>query len=58
MLEIIPAQKIKIIPWPDEENLVVFKRTRQRILFMGFTRYLGTLKKKKRRPGNTLKPTI
>jgi hypothetical protein len=55
MAEIIPSQRIKIIPWPEEENLVVCKHTQEKILFVGLGMYLRSLKKngKKRHVDNS-----
>jgi hypothetical protein len=41
MLEIIPSQTLKIIPWPKGENLIDLKRTKNRILSMGLEHYLS-----------------
>jgi|GEM_PF-2277457 len=50
MPEIIPSQKLKIIPWPDKENLIVFQRAKGEFLFMGLKKYLKGRERKKGRP--------
>jgi hypothetical protein len=47
MPEIIPYQRLKIIPWPQTERLIVFKRTKEKIVFMGLNRYFERIGRRK-----------
>lgn len=52
MLKIIPTEHLKIIPWRKEDNSILLKGTKARILFVGLGRYLrGVKQSKKRGPG-------
>jgi hypothetical protein len=48
MVEIIPARKIKIVPWQSSESLVVHIRTKNAILLMGLEKYLKGLERRKK----------
>jgi len=49
MVEIIPARKIKIVPWQSNESLVVYTRIKNTILLVGLEKYLKGLKRMKKK---------
>ena len=47
--EIIPTSKLKILPWDEQEDFLVMKRTEKGIFVSGLKRYFRAVRRRKRK---------
>lgn len=44
MPEIIPAAKLKLVPWEKDEEFLIVKKARKKLIVTGLREYLACLK--------------
>ena len=50
-VEIIPAEKVKLISWQSNERFLIMKRSRQYLLLAGLGEYLRNLREESDKEG-------